>query len=314
MVEVFESIFPIFAIVMLGFLLRKSQFVPAENWKSIEELCFWIFFPCILVTTMVEANLASIRLGPYTQTILFTIASVSIFSLALWPILRKHWSTSRGQFSTIFQTSTRWHGFIALAIVIKLFGGEGATLIAISFAIMVPILQVSNILVLAAFSTNYHLSFVQISKTILTNPIIWGVCLGLIINLTQTTIWPPLMTTLDLLGRAALGVSLLALGAGLSLQAALKPSKELLVGLVNKLVLTPIVMAGWAIWFGISGLPLTVLVVCAAVPTAMNGYLFAKKMGGDAELYAATSTIQTTVSFITIPIFLWLVQTYAGGA
>lgn len=312
MIEVFESIIPVFAIVILGFTLRKGGLIPVENWKAIEELCFWVFFPCLLATTLIKADLASIEFGPFTLTLIFTITCVAVLTLALWPVLRKYWGTSGGQFSTIFQTSTRWHGFIALAIVIKLFHDEGAALIAVAFAVMVPILQVSNIFVLTAFSANHRLSVLQISKSILVNPIIWGVCFGLVINLTHTSMWQPVMTMFDLLGRAALGASLLALGAGLSLQAALKPSRELMVGVFGKLILTPVIMAGWGIWFGIGGLALSVLIVCAAVPTAMNGYLFAKKMGGDAELYAATSSIQTALSFFTIPFFLWVVQNYGG--
>jgi hypothetical protein len=42
----------------------------------------------------------------------------------------------------------------------------------------------------------------------------------------------------------------------------------------------------------------------ASVPTAMNGYLLAKQMGGDAPLYAAISTIQTVAAFFTMPLVL----------
>ena len=308
MIEVFESIIPVFAIVILGFALRKGGLVPASNWRAVEELCFWVFFPSLLATTLINADLASIEFGPFTLTLIFTISSVGLLTLALWPVLHKYWGTNGGQFSTIFQTTTRWHGFIALAIVIKLFAQPGAALIAVAFAVMVPILQVSNILVLTAFSANHRLSLLQISKAVIANPIIWGVSFGLIVNLENIPLWQPVITMFDFLGRAALGASLLALGAGLSLQAALKPSRELLVGVFGKLIITPVIMGGWALWFGISGLPLGVLMVCAAVPTAMNGYLFAKKMGGDAELYAATSSIQTALSFFTIPVFLWFAQ------
>ena len=309
MIEVFESIIPVFAIVILGFALRKGGLVPTPHWRAVEELCFWVFFPSLLATTLINANLSAIELGPFTLTLIFTLSSIGLLTLALWPLLHKYWGTSGGQFSTIYQTTTRWHGFIALAIVIKLFDEQGAALIAIAFAIMVPILQVSNILVLTAFSANHRLSPTQIFKSVLVNPIIWGVSFGLVINLSQTSVWQPVMTLFDLLGRAALGTSLLALGAGLSLKAALRPSPELYVGVIGKLILTPAIMMGWALWYGINGLPLAVLIVCASVPTAMNGYLFAKKMGGDAELYAATSSVQTVLSFVTIPLFLWLAQT-----
>lgn len=313
MISVFESILPIFAIVMFGFALRKSNFVPGEHWRVVEELCFWVFFPAILAETMIKADLSSVGLGGFTLTIFAMLTTMGVLTLSSWPILKRTLGTRGPQFSTIFQTTTRWHGFIALAIVLKLFGDDGAALVAVYFVISVPVLQISNILILVAFSDNTNADFRQIFKTIATNPIIWGVLSGFAINLSGIAVWDPVMTVLDLLGRAALGTSLLALGAGLSLKAALKPSKELLIGVIGKLAITPLVVIGWALVFNVSGLALAVLVVGASVPTAMNGYLLSKKMGGDAELYAATSTVQTVVSFFSIPLVLWLARTYAGA-
>ncbi len=310
MVVVFESILPIFALVMLGFMLRKGNFVPAEHWKVVEELCFWLFFPAILAETLIISDLSSIELGSYTYTLLMTVASTAAFSLLLWPILHRFWGTRKAQFSTIFQTTTRWHGFIALAIVLKLYGTNGAALVAVAFAVLVPTIQIGNILMLAVFSEDAKVDINQVVKTIFKNPIIWGVLIGLSINLLHIQMWTPVMTMLDLLGRAALGSSLLALGAGLSLNAAINPRKELLVGLFGKLLLTPLIMASWALYFEVTGLAFLVLMVCASVPTAMNGYLLAKKMGGDAQMYAATSTLQTALSFFSIPLILWLSETY----
>ena len=313
MIVVFEAILPVFAIVMLGFGLRKMAFVPADHWRIIEELCFWVLFPAILAKTLILSDFSGVRLGPFVYTLLASIAAIALIVLASWPLMRRFWATGPGQFSTIFQTSTRWHGFIALAIVLELFGTDGGGLIAVAFALMVPVLQVSNILVLAAFTPGNRPPATQIARTVIINPIIIGITAGLVINLAGVPVWPPVMAVLDLLGRAALGLSLLALGAGLSLQAALRPSRELVAGVLGKLVLTPAVTAGFAIWFGVSGMAFSVLMVSACVPTAINGYLLARKMGGDAELYAATSTVQTMLSFAVIPLVLWLGRTWGGG-
>ena len=316
MIVVFESIFPIFAIVLLGFGLRKSNFVPKDHWRVVDELCFWLFLPSLLATTLIKADLSAIELWPYAFTLLAMMASLSVITFMIWPLVKTFWGTSRGQFSTIYQASTKWHGFIALAIVLKLYGEDAGALIALSLAIMVPVLQVANILVLVTFSDADNQagpSLSKVAKSIFVIPMIWGVVIGLIVNLTQVPVWDPIMTMVDLLGRAALSMSLLALGAGLSLKAMLKPSRELFVGLFGKLLVTPAVMAGWAVWFGVSGLSISVLMVCASVPTAMNGYLLAKKMGGDADLFAATMTMQTLFSFLSIPLVLWLAKNYAGG-
>lgn len=305
MLPVLQATLPVFATIVLGFGLRKSGFIAADKWSAVEDLCFYVLFPAILAKTMIEADLSSIEAGAFTLTLVVSVAVIGGAVLALWPLLRRGLGTGPAQFSTIYQTITRWHGFIALAIVLNLYGPEGGALIAIIFAVLVPILQVSNILVLAAFSDK-KADLPGVALTILKNPLIWGIGMGLLVNALDVQPWPPVMSTLDLLGRSALGMSLLALGAGLSLKAALNPSKELLIGLVGKLLFTPLVMMSVAYAFGISGLERDVLLIAAAVPTAMNGYVLARKMGGDAELYATISTVQTVVSFITIPLLLWL--------
>ncbi|NOR62001.1 MAG: AEC family transporter [Rhodobacteraceae bacterium] len=306
MLPVLQATIPVFAIIVLGFGLRKSGFIAAEKWSAVEDLCFYVLFPAILAKTMIEADLSNIEAGAFTLTIVVSLAIIGGTVLALWPLLRGVLGTKPAQFSTIYQTITRWHGFIALTIVLNLYGPDGAALIAIMFAIMVPILQVSNIAVLAAFSDK-KADLGKVALTVLKNPLIWGIGLGLLVNAIGVQPWPAVMDTLDLLGRSALGMSLLALGAGLSLQAALRPSKEMLIGIIGKLLFTPLVMMTAAYAFGVTGLERDVMLIAAAVPTAMNGFVLARKMGGDAELYATISTVQTVVSFATIPLLLWLV-------
>ena len=64
---------------------------------------------------------------------------------------------------------------------------------------------------------------------------------------------------------------------------------------------------------GVTGQELSFLVLCGAVPTAMNGYALAKQMGGDAELYATVTTLQTLLSIAAIPAVLLIVAQFVGG-
>ena len=45
-------------------------------------------------------------------------------------------------------------------------------------------------------------------------------------------------------------------------------------------------------------------IVIMAVPTASNGYILAKKMGGDAALYADILAWQTILSMFTLPLLI----------
>ncbi len=303
---VFESILPIFALILTGFGLRKANIFPAQNWAVIEEVCFWLFFPALLTLTLARADLHNLSLGTIGATVFAVSLTVIIAVLALRPVLASRFGVKGPQFTTIFQTSTRWHGFIALAIILKLYGNAGGAVVAIVFALLIPLLQVVNILVLATYGSGQTPSLFNTARTIISNPVIWSCIVGMAINFAGITLWEPVVTYLDLLGRAALGASLLALGAGLSLKAALNSSHDVLLGVFFKLFATPALMAAYGVAFGVTAFEMKVLLICASVSTAMNGYIFARKMGGDAELYASTATVQTILSFATIPLVIWL--------
>jgi hypothetical protein len=66
-------------------------------------------------------------------------------------------------------------------------------------------------------------------------------------------------------------------------------------------------MAGIAAALGLGGVPLAVVIIATAVPTAAASYVLARQGGGDAEAMAAIVTAQTLVAAVTLPLALaWL--------
>jgi len=177
--------------------------------------------------------------------------------------------------------------------------------------VIVPI-NLINVAVLLSFSGT-RTSYGAFVLRIVTNPLIISSLLGVIVNRLGVPIYEPLMTSVDLVGRAALSLGLIAVGAGLRISDALKPRPLVLFSTAIKLVFFPLLMIAAAIIAGVTGPAVALLGLSAGVPTAMNGYLLAKKMGGDAELYAATATVQTVFSFVTIPLVLMVAAQFAAG-
>jgi predicted permease len=60
--------------------------------------------------------------------------------------------------------------------------------------------------------------------------------------------------------------------------------------------------------FGVQGLPRTVAMLAAAVPTAASSFVLARQMGGDATLMANLITLQVLGAIVTLPAVIWLVQ------
>lgn len=309
MIVVAASLLPVFLLIVLGFCLKHFEVVPEEMWRGVEKLGYWVFFPSLLASTMARADLAAIEISTISLTMTAAFATMAAGLLLVRPSLSARLGIANAGFTSVFQCSTRWNGFVALPIAVELYGETGTALVAIVMACLVPLANALNVIVLAKYASDSVPSWSRTIYIVFRNPFIWATFVGLAINLLEIPVYKPLMTTLDLLGGAALGTGLLMVGAGLLLRYALPPNAPALFGTVTKLLIMPALTVLWSLLFGLSGVSFAVAIICASVPTAMNGYLLAKQMGGDAALQAATTTLQTVISFLTIPLLVWL----AGG-
>jgi malonate transporter len=299
---IFESILPIFLIVATGVVLRRLTIFDPGLWNGLEQLGFYVLFPCYLFITLATADYATIEIGPVTVVYLGSILLLAAVLLAAWPVFRAR-GVGAPQFTSVFQTATRWNGFVALAIAERIADKPGVAMVAFLMgAIIIPI-NFINIGLLIWFGGGKR-DLVTIVRRLVTNPLVFSSLLGVLAAALDIEIYKPILGTLDLLGRCALGLGLLIVGAGLNVGDVLKPKPVMLLPAFLKLLVFPALVVGFGLAAGLDHTTVMLLGLSASVPTAMNGYLLAKQMGGDAPLYAAISTIQTIAAFFTMPLVL----------
>ena len=117
-------------------------------WIGAEKLGFWVLFPALLAHVLIKADLRSGQTSTMALTLFLAIVGFCLFALILKPILARFLGTRPPAYSTLFQVAIRWNGFIALAIVDKMYGASGISLVAVALAAMVPIINVVNVTVL----------------------------------------------------------------------------------------------------------------------------------------------------------------------
>ena len=311
MLAIFESILPVFLLVVLGALLKRWRQIDRDMWNGLEQLGFFVLFPCLLFTTLANAEFSGIAAGDIAIGSIGSVTFIALLLALAWPLFRAA-QVSGASYTSVFQTSTRWNAFIALAIGEKLYGPDSLALVALVATLIIIPLNFYNIAVLVWFGGGTR-SLKTFAQKIATNPMIIGSVLGVLVNLSGITIYAPLMQTAEFVADTSLSLGLIMVGAGLKLADALRPRPLALLPVVLKLVFMPLVMTGAAYALGMRGEQLLTIAMGASVPTAMNGYVLAKQMGGDAPLYAAVATLQTIASFFTIPMVLAATAYLAGG-
>ncbi|WP_157019021.1 AEC family transporter [Mesorhizobium xinjiangense] len=312
MFAIFESILPIFLLIVAGNLLRRAPIIDDTAWPGLEQICYWFLYPVLLFTTILNADFSDLQLDRMMAALIVAVALMGLGTIALWPFLKRGKLVSPREFSSIFQTSVRWNGFMALAVAEKLFAPEGMAVVALVMAVMIIPINIESVVVVTRFADS-SAKWPRIARTIATNPLILATLAALVARFSLGSLYPPFNLALDLVGRAALGMGLLAIGAGLRPADMASARFAIWLPVLLKLGLFPMLLIALALLFGVQGDELLYLALCGAVPTAMNGYLLARQLGGDAELYAAVTTLQTAVSFLTIPAVLTAVGYITSG-
>jgi len=164
---------PIFLIILTGYALFQSRTIGAEMWSAVEHICFYLLFPALIVKTLSRADLSALPIVEFAVVVLVAVLLMSVLLLAARPLLATRYHISGPTFTSLFQGATRFHGFMALAIVGSLYGDPGITLCAIALGVMIPLLNILNVAVLAIYGAHEDAPtprtvFVQI----LRNPLI----------------------------------------------------------------------------------------------------------------------------------------------
>ncbi|WP_367714824.1 AEC family transporter [Nitratireductor sp. GISD-1A_MAKvit] len=312
MLPIFESILPIFLIIMAGNALRRLPLIRDETWPGLEQLCYWFLYPALLFITIANADFSRLKLDAMLGALMCSVLLMIFLVLALWPLLKRSGVVRRSRYSSVFQTAVRWNGFMALAVAQKLFPPEGAAVVALVMATIIIPINIASVFVVTRFADR-SASWPRVIVDVARNPMILAAAGAVVLRLLPFDLYPPLNQTLDLVGRAALGMGLLTIGAGLRPGDFLSARAAVLISAFLKLIFFPAFMVMIAIAFGVSGPALSYLALCGAVPTAMNGFLLARQLGGDAPLYATITTIQTALAFFTIPLVLTVVAQLSSG-
>ncbi len=302
MANILIIILPLILLVATGWATTRAGLLNADDWQGIEKFSFKVLIPALLIRAIYRSDISLSIAGPYVVALVLTVATMGLLTLTLRPVInRTHLPNT--DLSSMFQATTRWNGFIVLLIAAQLYGDAGLGIVAIAMAALIPLINIGNIAVLSTLHTRTG-GMKGVATTVVRNPLVIGSLTGLAINFSGLTIPETIDTTLDLIGRGALAIGLLVIGAGFDWQRLLRPSAPVFWGVVVKLAMAPALMYLLANLFGLNSLQTICGMLVVSAPTAANGYIVAKQMGGNADLYADTMSWQLVLSIVTIPVMI----------
>lgn len=302
--QIITALFPVFSLLMIGNILRRTHFLGESFWSQVEKFTYYILFPALLIHKLGHADISWQSSKELLIAIPLFLLAGTILSHLIKPILK----IDNAGFTSVYQASIRFNSYVGLAVISILLPEDALAIAAIVLAVMIPIV---NLLCILIFSINTgpkdadkkrSLSKVLIST--LKNPLILGCLTGIFISITGLPIPNVVYSTLDHLGSMALPMGLLAVGAGLHFKVLHSSGVELTLTSLIKLFFMPLIAFGLGKIIGMDTLTLSVFLVFSASPTASSSYILAKQLGGNAHMMSALITGQTLLSMVTIPLLL----------
>ncbi len=301
---ILNSIAPIFLLIALGKVLRKTEFLPEVFFKSLNRFVFWLSLPAMLISNISRASLDF----PTISRILLIFTIGTLLSLAFaWGVslILKLPSATTGAF---IQGSFRGNGaFVGLPVIIYTLSGIDADAETLGTVVLAPVVVFFNILGVSVL-LHYGKEKQSVGKSVSTfvlqmvkNPLLMSCVIGIALNLIGVQLPLFLNRSLEALGKASLPLILMSIGASLQVDRIKGAAPPSLIASLIKVVITP------AIGFLIAGLfDLTVTekmiaILYLACPTAGMSYIMAEVMGNDATLAGRIVALSTLLSAITLP-------------
>lgn len=292
--SIIAILLPDFALIALGYALKRWASLGAEFWPQLEKLVYFLFFPALLFKALA---LAKIEFGS-AAVLINTGLAATLVGMALAYCAKFLFRLQPVAYASAFQCGFRFNSYIGFAVLGRLHAETGIAAIALIQGVLVPVVNVAAVWALARHARS------GVLQEIARNPLIIATVAGMAYNLTAMPLPGVAEHTLTLLAQAALPLGLIAVGASIRFDDAV--THKAYIAFITAVKLLAVPLAAWLIAdaAGLTGAYRSAAIIFAALPASPTAFILAARMGGDGKLVAKILAVQIIAAAFTLP--LWL--------
>jgi predicted permease len=305
MADILKTILPIFVIILLGWGLRRLDFMQEGFVKPANRLVYYVAIPAMIFREIAEAELVQHFSLVLVATTLIPLILVALTGLILVRVIK----LQRYRVGSFLQCSFHGNlGYIGLAVAFYFLGNEGFTRASILAGFVMLLQNFLSVVALSRFNKEpeQKISTLSLARRVLLNPVIISAMAGMAFSLMRLDLPVILDRSLKILSGMALPLALLVIGTSISFEQMRQQLRfTALIG-VLKLLLLP---ASGLILFHLVNLHRVEYIpalILLASPSATISYVMATEMAGDADMATAAVSVTTLVSAVTFTLWLSL--------
>lgn len=309
---VIASLTPVFLLIALGVLAGRLNWIRESAVRDLSNLVFFLLIPALLFRTMSAVHVEALDLRPLAAY--FPAALLLLFVMITWRGFNRA--------SIVMALGGVFSNLVMIGItLVELAYGKDAlvTLLTLVSVHALILLTVGSVLLELAVAREAREGGGRVPhvletawtafKGALIHPIPLPILSGLLFAQTGWQLPVVLDRPLQLLGSAFGPMALVLVGVTLARTPLSGHLRQALWITWSKNLLMPL-MVGLSAWaWGITGLPLTVMVVAAALPMGANMFLFAQRYEVAQGLTTAAMGLSTLLGLFTLSAVM-LVMSY----
>jgi malonate transporter len=303
--SIVQALLPVAFVVLLGWSAAALKALKREHAAILATLVVDFALPCSLFCGVMKLSASQLTNVPYFLSMFTGLMGIYFLGLFLGlTVFHNNLGESALEGAVGAFPSMAYSGLPVLNAIV----GPAGILAVLVGNLVTSIFMVPTTLVLLELSAskgttkgNGGTTEVILAKFVsaVKQPVVWLPVIGLILTLGGLKLPQILDSSFDLIGQAAAGVALFALGLMLHRQ---KFKLDLQIGtnVLLKNVVQAILMFLLVLAFGIKGNSGKELILTGAIPSATAVSMFAVKYGLYTERTSATTLISTVLSVVTI--------------
>ena len=308
---VLSALLPVALLIAIGLIAGKAGWIRAEATKDLSNLVFMVLSPALLFRTMSVVHLEQLDFRPVAMY--FVAAALVFVAMLAWQGLNRRaiLMALTATFSNTVAIGTPLvglaYGQAGLVILFALISVHALVLLTLA-TVVLELATVRETAATGATGAERHplRTVMEAVRSGIVHPVPLPIILGLLFAQTGWLIPTVLDRPLQLLGNAFGPLALLLVGLSLTRVPVGVQFKDALgLSLLKNLLLPALVaLLGWAT--GLSGLPLTVMVVAASLPVGANVFMFSQRYAIAQDLVAASMAVSTAMALGSVTLVMAL--------
>lgn len=283
--RIFTVLFPVFAIVMVGYLYARLRPV---DMTTANRLNMEVFSPALLFSVLSDNSFNIMDYQPLALAATLILLGSGVIALLLARLTNINPKTYVP--SMMFVNT----GNMGIPVALFAFGEVGLPA-AVLFLIITAILNFT----LGIYIVSQQTAWLSLLKT----PLIQAAFVGLVISVSQVKVPVLLLTPIEMLADCAIPLMLFSLGVRLN-QIDLTHWKIGLFGAVVRPLSGTLMFLLIYPWFTLTPLQKGGLLIFAMLPPAVINYIIAEQYQQEPNKVAAIVMLGNLMSFISLPIAL----------